>query len=226
VTATGQARIGRGQCIEHYGTGEAYLPVLEALGRLCRQADGAGIVTVLAQYAPTWLVQMPALCNAAELDTLQRRVLGATPERMLRELAEALEVLSNAQGLILSLEDLQWSDASTLALLAMLARRHELARLLVLGTYRPVDVLTASHPLLAMQRELQLHAYCQELPLAGLRVTAVASYLEQRFAGGARLPIEELAASLHQRTEGNPLFMSKVADAWVAHGFMMQQQGQ
>ena len=34
-------RIGRGQCIEHYGVGEAYLPVLESLGRLCQAAGGA-----------------------------------------------------------------------------------------------------------------------------------------------------------------------------------------
>ena len=33
-------RIGRGQCVEQYGAGEAYLPVLEALGRLGREAAG------------------------------------------------------------------------------------------------------------------------------------------------------------------------------------------
>jgi DNA-binding winged helix-turn-helix (wHTH) protein len=45
--------VGRGQCIEHYGPGEAYLPVLEALGRLRRTADGAPVVACLRQYAPT-----------------------------------------------------------------------------------------------------------------------------------------------------------------------------
>src|SRR5262249_51253230 len=51
----------RGQCIEHYGAGEAYLPVLEALGRVCRQAGQQWLVRVLRQYAPTWLVQLPWL---------------------------------------------------------------------------------------------------------------------------------------------------------------------
>src|SRR4029453_668954 len=37
-----QLRIGRGQCVEHFGSGQPYLPVLEALGSLCRGADGAG----------------------------------------------------------------------------------------------------------------------------------------------------------------------------------------
>ena len=53
--------IGRGQCIEQYGAGEAYMPVLEALGRLgrlCREPDGGQLIDQLSQHAPTWLVQM------------------------------------------------------------------------------------------------------------------------------------------------------------------------
>src|SRR5262245_44688179 len=53
--------IGQGQCVEHYGAGEAYLPILDALGRLCRQPGGEQLVKTLYQYAPTWLVQMPPL---------------------------------------------------------------------------------------------------------------------------------------------------------------------
>ena len=85
----GSLWIGHGQCVEHYGAGEAYLPVLEALGRLCRGAGGQEIVALLGQQAPTWLVQMPGLVRAADLETLKRRIVGATRDRMLRELAEA-----------------------------------------------------------------------------------------------------------------------------------------
>jgi predicted ATPase len=130
----------RGQCIESYGAGEAYLPVLEALGQLCRGPDSAHLVAWLAQHAPTWLVQMPALLAADTLEAVQRRVLGATRERMLRELAEALETLTAERTLVLVLEDLHWSDASTLDLVGALARRRTPARLLLLATYRPVDV--------------------------------------------------------------------------------------
>jgi DNA-binding winged helix-turn-helix (wHTH) protein len=66
--------IGRGQCIEQYGPGEAYLPVLEALGRVCRVPGGEHLVAVLRHHAPTWLVQMPALVSEPELDALQRTV--------------------------------------------------------------------------------------------------------------------------------------------------------
>jgi DNA-binding winged helix-turn-helix (wHTH) protein len=63
--------IGRGQCLEHYGAGEAYLPVLEALGRLCRESEGREFLALLAQRAPTWVVQMPWLIDDAGLEALQ-----------------------------------------------------------------------------------------------------------------------------------------------------------
>ena len=71
---------------------------------------------------------------------MQRRIVGATQERMLREMAEAVAVMAAERPLILVLEDLHWSDYATLDLIAWLARRQEPARLLVLGTYRPADV--------------------------------------------------------------------------------------
>jgi predicted ATPase len=157
--------IGRGQCIEHYGSGEAYLPVLEAIGRLCREPGGHELIEYFARYAPTWLVQMPWLISPAEFEALQLQVVGETRERMLRELAEALERLTAGQPLVLVLEDLHWSDYSTLDVLAMLARRREPARLLVLGTYRPEDILRQGHPLQTVQHELHLHGHCKILPL-------------------------------------------------------------
>jgi DNA-binding winged helix-turn-helix (wHTH) protein len=164
--------IGRGQCIEHYGVGEAYLPVLESLGRLCRAPGGAELTALLVHRAPTWVVQMPWLLSPVDLQTLQRRVVGATRERMLREMAETLEALTASQPLILVLEDLHWSDYSTLDLIAMLARRQEPARLLLLGTYRPAEVTMRDHPLHAIQHELRVHGYCTELPLTFLHTSA------------------------------------------------------
>jgi DNA-binding winged helix-turn-helix (wHTH) protein len=98
-----------GQCIEPYGAGEAYLPVLEALGRLGRGPGGERIVEILTRQAPSWLAQMPGLLTAPERATLQRQAAGATPERMLREMAEALESLSKERLLVLWFEDLHWA---------------------------------------------------------------------------------------------------------------------
>jgi hypothetical protein len=114
--------LGQGQCIEHYGAGEAYMPLLEALGRLGRGAGGQRLIELLSQQAPTWLAQMPALLTAPELERLQRQTQGGTRERMLRELAEAVEQLAAERPLVLWLEDLHWSDTSTLDWLAFVAR--------------------------------------------------------------------------------------------------------
>ena len=112
-----------GQCVEHYGTGEAYLPVLEALGQLYRGPSGSRLVTLLRQHAPTWLVQMPWLLTLAHREQLRDELQGTTRERMLREFAEVLDTLTAETPLVLIFEDLHWSDYATLDLVALLARR-------------------------------------------------------------------------------------------------------
>lgn len=210
VRATGLFRIGHGQCLEHYGKGEAYLPILEALVRLSREPGGARLIAVLSRYAPTWLMQMPALLNDKDLAQLQSRAQGTTPQRMLREMAEALEVLTVERPLILVLEDLHWSDDSTVALISALAQRQERARLMVLGTYRPSD-LASDHPLWTLRQELQLRNRCKTLPLNLLTEQDVTTYVAGHFP---TYPVpEELAHTIYQRTEGNPLFMVNVTKA-------------
>jgi DNA-binding winged helix-turn-helix (wHTH) protein len=94
VLPTTPGGIARGQCIEQYGAGEAYLPLLEALGQLGRGPNGAQLVTLLRQQAPSWLLQLPALLSPAEHEALQHRLGGITREQMLRVLAEAIEALT------------------------------------------------------------------------------------------------------------------------------------
>ncbi|MBI3244917.1 MAG: AAA family ATPase [Deltaproteobacteria bacterium] len=216
--------LGRGQCIEHYGVGEAYMPVLEALGRLCKEPSGERIISLLHRHAPTWLAQMPTLLTTLEREQLQREVHGVTRERMLREMAEALEALTAEHPLILWLEDLHWSDVSTLELLSVLARRSEPARLLVIGSYRPVEMLANGHPLRAVKQELHVHGLCEELQLGLLTEDQVAEYLAMRMAlpspgqgeGSLSASFPELTRMIHRRTEGNPLFMVNIMDYLIA----------
>jgi len=213
--------ISRGQCIEHYGAGEAYLPVLQALEELGQGAEAEHdfLLTVLRQYAPSWLRQLPALVSPTEREALQQQTAGVTRERMLRELVAALEALTAHQSLVLVLEDLHWSDPSTVDFLALLARRQGPARLLVIGTYRPVDVIVSGHPLKGMKQELQMHGQCQELSLRLLSEGAVADYLAMRLppeATHAQASLSQLARTIHQRTDGNPLFMVTVTNYALA----------
>src|SRR6266545_783524 len=212
--------VAHGQCVEHYGSGEAYLPVLEAFGRLCGAPRSERLLALLYQRAPTWLVQMPWLLSPTDRSTLQRELLGATQERMLREMAEAFEVLTADTPLVLVLEDLHWSDYATLDLLALLARRREPARLMVLGTYRPVDIMVREHPLHSVKHELHIHGQCAEVSLDFLSLTQVARYLVMRFPQHG-FP-NELTQMIHARTDGNPLFLVNVVESLVAQGWLKQ----
>jgi DNA-binding winged helix-turn-helix (wHTH) protein/predicted ATPase len=202
----------RGQCLEQYGASEAYLPVLEAIGRLCR--EHAQVVDVLRTNAPMWLLQMPSLLSASDREVLSREMSGATHERMLREMGGALEVLTADRPLVLILEDLHWSDYSTLDLISYLARPPQHASLMVIGTYRTPELIVSGHPLNAVKRELLAKQQCDELPLEDLSEGQVAKYLALRFPDN-RFPAK-LATSIRQRTEGNPLFLVNAVEYLVA----------
>jgi predicted ATPase/DNA-binding winged helix-turn-helix (wHTH) protein len=213
--------IGHGQCIEQYGGGEAYLPLLEALGQMGRTPDGAQLVALLRQQAPSWLLQLPALVAPSEYEALQRYAGATTRERMLRELAEAVEVLTATRPCVLVLEDLHWSDTATIEWLAYVARRREPARLLLLGTYRPVDAIVRAHPVRSMMQELTVHGYGTELCLQEWSEAGVAAYLVQRGAG-AGVPAA-LARVLTQRTDGHPLFLVAVVDTLIRQGLLRHE---
>jgi predicted ATPase/DNA-binding winged helix-turn-helix (wHTH) protein len=223
AAADGRVWIAGGQCFEQYGSGEAYLPVLEAVGRLARGTGREQLLRLLAAHAPTWLAQLPGLSARLAGDGNGADSPGASPERMLREMAEALEALTAETPLVLVIEDLHWGDYSTLDLVSALARRRQRARLLVLATYRPVEAVLSGHPLRAVKQDLQARRLCHEIPLGLLDERAVADYLDARFPGGG-LP-SGLARLLHQRTEGNPLFLVTLVDYWLAQGALSARGG-
>jgi tetratricopeptide (TPR) repeat protein len=134
---------------------------------------------------------------------------------MLRELTEALDAFTTERPLVLLLEDLHWSDRATLEWLAYVARRTEPGRLLILGTYRPVEAVVHAHPLPAVFTELGQYGHRVELVLDYLSEADVAAYLGQRF-GGAQLAAA-LARVLHRRPRGNPLFLMAMVDELVRH---------
>src|SRR3954451_2604788 len=217
-------RIGRGQCLKHRGPGEAYLPILEALDRLCRvPASGDEVIRLLDRHAPTWLAQMPGLLEPAALEALERRNRSATRERMLREMAKAVEAISAGRPLLLAIEDLQWSDDSTIDLLSGLAQRLEPARMMVIGTCRPAEAKPDGHPLHATVRELCRQGRATELALAFLDEAAVAEYLRSRLPPPP--PPAPRPRLLHERTDGNPLFVVDLVESWIAQGLLARTAG-
>jgi DNA-binding winged helix-turn-helix (wHTH) protein/tetratricopeptide (TPR) repeat protein len=198
-------RIARGQCVEGYGGKEAYYPLLEALGQVFRGPTGDSLVGILEKQAPTLLVQFPAFIRPEHREMLQQEIMGATRQRMLREISEALETIASERLLLLVFEDLHWVDHSTVDLIAALARRRQLAKLMLICTYRPVDVALSDHPLKTLKRELVIHELVHEIALEPLQEPEIAEYLATESEGVA-VP-EGLAGLIHRRTEGNPLFM-------------------
>ena len=196
----------RGQCVEHYGAGEPYLPVLEALAELCRR-DNA-VPSLLREVAPTWLLQLPWLSTAEEREVLRRDLAGVSPERMLREMGELLDRYTERQPLLLVTEDLHWSDRSTVQLIDYIARRRGSARLMWLASFRLTEVVALDHPLNPLRHELRLHGLCEEIVLDPFSETEIADYVAAQSPALAR--DEAFVRTLHERTDGVPLFVASV----------------
>jgi DNA-binding winged helix-turn-helix (wHTH) protein/tetratricopeptide (TPR) repeat protein len=214
--------VARGQCVEGYGGKEAYYPVLEAVGQLCRDSGREAVVDTLATQAPTWLVQFPAVLKRQHRENLKREILGATRDRMLREIGDALETISSASPLLLILEDLHWVDHSTVDLISALARRRGPARIMLVGTYRPLDAEISEHPLTAVKQDLQVHQLCNEVAITPLNEDGVTEYLAAD-ASEASLP-EGFSALMHRHSGGNPLFMVAALEHLDERGLITRDQ--
>ncbi|MEP5763333.1 MAG: AAA family ATPase [Halieaceae bacterium] len=213
--------IGLGQCIDQHGEGEAYLPILETIDRLARGPNGERVQRQLQRYAPTWLIQLPWLqpSTGPEYDP---QLLAATPTRMLREFCVFCEAIAAESPLVLWLEDLHWSDHSTIDLLHALARRQEASHILVVASYRPVDAALLDAPVRALKQTLIQHNTATELPLELLTLDGVGAYLAARFEGIEQLP--KLTRAIHETTDGNPLFMVTLANYLVSKHVLIRDQ--
>ena len=143
---------------------------------------------------------------------------------MLREINEALEISSSEKPILLILEDLHWADHSTVDLISALARRRQPAKLMLIGTYRPVDVTLSGHPLKAVKQDLLIHNLCHEIALQPLEQGEVAEYVRSDWQQES-VP-EGLAEFLYQRSEGNPLFMLAVLQDMKERQIITQEKGE
>lgn len=224
VESAQSTRITFGQCVEQSGPTEVYLPILDALGQLCRSPERSQIIAILTQYAPTWLLQIPAVINDRQRIQLREQLAGASAQRMLREIADALDMIARDRPLIIILEDLHWSDPPTTDLLSYLARRREPAKLMIIGTYRPIDVILSEHPLKSLKHSLLAQGMCTEIALELLDRTDIREYLIQRFPDYD--DIDVLTDIVYRQTDGNPLFMVNTVDFLCNSGIVSEINGQ
>ncbi len=203
-----------GRCIQQHGQREPYLPVLEALERVLSSSLDAALVPRLRRIAPCWYAQIPKLLADGEPPPLNGAAFAAAPQRMLREIGAFLESMAADSTVVLVLEDLHWSDHATTDFLSFIAERRDPARLLIIGTYRPAEASTRDHPIREVRRTLRAHRRCIDLALDYLSVANVSEYLRRRFGA----PAQDLAALVHERTDGNPLFVVAIVEELIRRG--------
>jgi predicted ATPase len=195
-----------GRCSERLAGAEAYLPFLEALESLLHGDGGEAAAGVMKVVAPTWYAQaVPLAAEDSSFARVLRATKAASQERLKRELGAFLQELSRVRPVLLFLDDLHWADASTVDLLAYIGSKCAALRLLLVLAYRPTDLLLSKHPLVPLKQDLQTRGVCREIALELLTRQDIERYLALEFPQHT-FP-EGLAALIHAKTEGNPLFM-------------------
>ena len=206
------------RCLPGGAASDAYYPVLDVLTQLARSEVVKDFVGLLSSIAPTWLIQLPWLMPATMAGGTHQAVFGTTQHRMIRELCDLLDMLSRDRLLLLLIEDIHWADQATLDLINAVAARRLQSRLLVLATMRGSGDHASARSARTLCQTLSLYRLGREVSLKPLTVDDVAEYL---FGVSGFAPPHRLAVLLHERSEGNPLFMTAMLDHFVQEGLLV-----
>ncbi len=202
-----------------------YLPFIEAIRQyvvarpadaLARElGDGASDVAKLVSEIRQ---RLPSVPPSVQLPPDQERW------RLFESVCTFLASASQASPLVLVLDDLHWADAPSLHLLRHLVRRLGQSRLLVIGTYRDVD-LDRRHPLAEALAELRRERLYQRLLLRGFSVGEVVALMEARADHALEPRAQDLARAIHRESEGNPFFIEEILRHLVETGAIYRKDG-
>ena len=209
------AQVLWGRCYEDVGA-PPYWPWVQVIRSYVRESEpeqlrsemGAGAADI-AEIVSDVRERLPDLRPSPELDDPEQ-----TRFRLFDSVAAFLKGASRTQPLVLMLDDLHWADKPSLLLLEFVARELAGARLLLVGTYRDVE-LNRRHPLAQSLGELTRERLFQRVLLRGLSSEDVARFIQ---ATSGISPPEGLVAAVHTQTEGNPLFVTEVVRLLVQEG--------
>jgi DNA-binding CsgD family transcriptional regulator len=203
-----------GHCFEWAGT-PAYWPWIEVLRELAEttEADesraqlGQG-APLIARIVPEIAARLPGLPPVPEMNPEQARF------RLFDAVTRYLTQAAADRPLLIILEDLHWADPASLLLLEFVAREVSDAPLLVVGTYRDVEV-RRDHPLASTLAALARVRGVERLALSGLERDHVAEITRQVM--GVE-PAERVVGAVYERTEGNPFFVTEVVRLLAEQG--------
>jgi eukaryotic-like serine/threonine-protein kinase len=210
-----------GHCYEEGSLSLPYLAFVEAMRSyvLAREPDGlrhdlgsgaADVARIVSEIGDRLHVE---LHPSGDPQDDRFRLMGAV--------SSFLANASSVQPLLIVLEDLHWADMGTLELLRHVARNLHGARLLIVGTYRDVEV-DRSHALSGALAELRRSGSFLRVPLRGLTVDEVHRMYEQ--LRGNEVPWSQ-AELVYRQTEGNPLFVQEVLRFLVEEGLVVREDG-
>ncbi len=195
------ARVVFGQCHETLGSPPfwPWLQVLKALHESGDSALGASATIfegmTAAQSVPTR--NAPSTFSGG---------VGSEQFLLFNRITNLLAETAREQTLLIVLDDLHWADRSSLLLLTHLCRKLAEHAILIIGTYREMEV-TRKHPLFESLGEIGREAKLRRIGLKGLSAQEVSGFLQSSIEQA--LP-EEFLQTLYEKTEGNPLFVSEI----------------
>ena len=214
------ARVLWGRCYEGEGA-PAYWPWVQLIRAYVRGHDPRALLAEMgpgaadiAQVVPEVGERLPGLAPPPPLEPTQARF------RLFDSVTTFLANAASGQPLVLVLDDLHWADTPSLLLLQFLARELRRSRLLVVATYRDVEV-GRRHPLSQTLAELARERISRRVPLRGFAHEDVARFIELTTG---LLPPAELVAAVVGETEGNPFFVTEVVRLLAADGRLEQPE--
>ena len=195
-----------GRCYEEEGA-PAFWPWVQVVRQLLAQVPAGALGGLLERSGPELGQLLPELKEqTAAVEPPPVVELAAARFRFYQAVSGLLGRLSQDRPLLVVVDDLHWADAGSLGLLAFLASELRQARLTVLGIYRDVD-LAAGEPLAETLGVLAREPVVERVTLGGLGEAEVASIIAAVIGTRAA---ERLVQAVHDRTDGNPFFVSEL----------------
>lgn len=195
-----------------------YAPLLDLLRALLAQSDATTIHGMLKPFARDLYPLLPdVVAPVTDLTTAQPST-ALEPEqekrRIFTALAQCFVSLATQRPLLLIVEDLHWSDDTSLEFLHYLARRISDHPLMLLMTYRNDQIRSVLGSWLA---QLDRERLAKEFLLLSLSRNEVDVMLRAIFALQRPAHAETLNA-LYELTEGNPFFIEEILKSLMTTG--------
>ncbi len=156
-----------------------------------------------------------------DIPTLPRLDGNAERLRLFEAVVTFLRTATRRRPVVLVLDDLHWADEPTLLLLQYLARNIGRDRILVIGTYRDME-LDRTHPLSDTIAVLRRGDLMERVLLRGLVREEVAALIE---ATGGQPPPEAFVDAVYEVSEGNPFFVAEILRNLVESGAIRVEDG-